>query len=642
MAVNSYFIAFFWGICILFSLIGWGDMLNRVLFPKNEAYWAQKAAWGIAFSVFIGGILNATWSISPTVILTYIGLGFCYWLTEFYQTRKLFINSLSQYIQYFRKDRILLIGVLLVLFLMLLRYMGSIATTNFNGHDDYYAYFVFPNKMLQMGSMGPDPFSARRIVSSLGGQTFLDTFILSVLPERNLNIIDSGIGLIIAIGIILGFAREKKLTSLTTLCIILLFLFLPTYQVNITSIIIAESLYLSLFVLLSWNQLRTNHFLANGCMVTFITAALCAVKSTFIIPGIILFVLSYSFYIIESKFNKKAIYEFLFATGLLILFLLPWMISMYQSSGTFLWPLLGKGYHGSAYEWHLSSYSGLTIFKLVKIIINAISRIDFLVLLLLGFFILKRQGNKLFCRESIFSLLLSVGLGKIILSLGTGGYGIDRYSVSFVMPTLIILMIIALGGIEKENSFSLKYSKSIFITIFVAILVLGWFGAKGMYKESLSNIKIGLKNFNLFSTQEAVQYNKMLQAIPPQETILTRLEKPFLLDFRRKVFIADIPGGSSLPPGMPFFKGSEALADYLVSKSIRYVAYSYANEAGFRFEELKNRLQPNSFTWFQLESQQTFDFQNNLRKLGETRKRIYDDGENFVLDLLNHSGGQQI
>jgi hypothetical protein len=36
----------------------------------------------------------------------------------------------------------------------------------------------------------------------------------------------------------------------------------------------------------------------------------------------------------------------------------------------------------------------------------------------------------------------------------------------------------------------------------------------------------------------------------------------------------------------------------------------------------------------------TFEFQDSLQKLGESRKRIYDDGENFVIDLSSKKNQQ--
>ena len=36
----------------------------------------------------------------------------------------------------------------------------------------------------------------------------------------------------------------------------------------------------------------------------------------------------------------------------------------------------------------------------------------------------------------------------------------------------------------------------------------------------------------------------------------------------------------------------------------------------------------------------TFEFQDSLQKLGKTRKRIYDDKENFVIDLSRNKNQQ--
>ena len=124
----------------------------------------------------------------------------------------------------------------------------------------------------------------------------------------------------------------------------------------------------------------------------------------------------------------------------------------------------------------------------------------------------------------------------------------------------------------------------------------------------------------------------MQQSIPEGKTMLARVRDPFLFDFKRnKIFIADEPGLSSPPPGIPFFKGPEALADYFLSKSIRYIAYSYTYPPGFH---TRNLLDSPHHILIRTQIKHTVDFQDNLDKLGNTRKRIYDDGEIFVLDLL--------
>ncbi|MEE9370213.1 MAG: hypothetical protein V3W45_01975, partial [Sedimentisphaerales bacterium] len=167
---------------------------------------------------------------------------------------------------------------------------------------------------------------------------------------------------------------------------------------------------------------------------------------------------------------------------------------------------------------------------------------------------------------------------------------------------------------------------------------LRWYSSQAQYSKWIQNIKAGVRSIPLASDEEVFQYRRMQQSVPQGETVLTRLAKPFLLDFRRnKIFIADYPGGASPPPGMPFFRGAEALAGYLTSKSIRYVAYSYANEANFRRNQFGKRLR-HPLPWIRTEARHTFDFQDNLKQLGDSRKRIYDDGDIFVLDLLYRRG----
>jgi len=143
----------------------------------------------------------------------------------------------------------------------------------------------------------------------------------------------------------------------------------------------------------------------------------------------------------------------------------------------------------------------------------------------------------------------------------------------------------------------------------------------------------GAQTTSLISEQHLQQHRTLQRAIPAGATLLARLEMPFLLDFRRNtILIMDWPGGASPPPGMPLSNTSEALAAYWLSRSIRYVAYSYANEAGFSQQSEAWKLKQRH-PWVRTHAKHTFALHERLRELGATRKRIYDDGEVFVLDL---------
>ncbi len=641
-SISSYLLAFIWGFFILVSLIGWGQIINLLLFSKHRVGWGQKAAWGMAFSICIGGLLNLTSLISQTTILIYLISGFLSWLIDFFYDRKFSLTLFKKFFNDCRKDRVFLLGCLIVSGLILIQYSGWVYSHKFHIGDDLGSYFVFPNQMLQTGSLSPDPFNARRIVTSLGGQAFLQTFILSVFDEANLNLIDPGIALIVTILLILEYCNKKNISQRQAVFLLFLFLLIPYPRTNTTSSLTATALFLSFFMILEWEGLKFSNFKVNACLIALITAAICSLKNSFIPACGILFILSYLFYILEAQNNNRrsAIYEFILASILTLLFILPWMISLYQSSGTLLYPVLGKGYHGSVYTGINYSYEKLTLALAIQIIIEKMKSIDFIALVILGLIGIRSRMRNVASREALLSFFLSAVLGTLIIIIVNGGFDTTRYPFPFVFPALIVLTINACTKLNHRDNQKFLSFNALPIAMVLMGMMIGGNTVRSFYKQNnIDKIRVGLGNLPLVSARESGQYLKMQQAVPAGEVFLARVEKPFLLDFKQnRILVADVPGEASPPPGVPLYKGSEALADYLVSQSIRYVAYAYKSELGMTREVVEYRLKNWNFSrWVTIESKQTLDFQENLKELGQTRKRIYDDGEFFVLDLLNRT-----
>lgn len=590
--MTSYFLAFSWGIFILLSFIGWGALLNHILFPKERVDWGLRASWGLACTICVGGFLNFASLISRTIIIIYLGFGFLYFLLDFDRNKIQFIGKINQ-LKKAKNDKIFILCAGIVFFLFILNYAGWIYSSGFPTFkltDDYQAYFVFPHKMLQIGSLGIDPFSQRKLETSLGGQSFLHALILTALSEAHLNIIDPGIALIIVAGILFAYLHKQSIAKEKAIFIIFFLLILPHYKANTSSAVTTTVLFLSLFITFDWERLKLTKYLPNACIVALITSAICSLKSSVIPACVIFFLLSYFFYWLTSKNNRlTVVFEFLLSVILVILFLLPWMISMYRSSGTHLYPLLGKGYHWSVYMHENSEPSKLAVTEIFKIFSLVLTQPYFVCLVVLGAISFILKPHKIKGRAASLSLSISALLGALLIALAVGeGPGEARLSVPFANAAIIILLVNALA--EKQNSNTiwrkfLAYNHQ-FIAIFLMVTIAiqlphdtRQFLGKDVF-QMVVDIKKGLKNEPLISDRENRDYRAMQESIPEGKTILARLDLPFLLDFKRNnIFIIDWPGGASLPPGMPLFQGSEALADYLLSKSIQYVAYSYASEA---------------------------------------------------------------
>jgi len=253
----------------------------------------------------------------------------------------------------------------------------------------------------------------------------------------------------------------------------------------------------------------------------------------------------------------------------------------------------------------------------------------------LGIWYFLSKEKKVIGREAALSLACGALLGEAASTLATVGESVDRQSFPFLMAATIVLMMGGLRTREGLGGKELQGLAGLLVTVTAAALLVGsfWDRSRLMYVECLRNIQLGFENLPFVTDLEVEEYKKLQGSIPAGRVILTRLDKPFLLDFRRnRVFLMDQAGEASLPPGMPLFQGSEPLASYLIAKSIRYVAYSYGDEVGFT-RYFSYMLSPYNNVWGRTIAQSTYDVQDNLTELGKTRKRIYDDGKSFVLDL---------
>jgi hypothetical protein len=661
IAMASYFLAFGWGILILWSLTGWGSVLNSLLFRNEQIDWGQRASWGMAFSVIVGGALNLFSYISRTTILLYLGLGIVGWIIGLFILQPPREESRPTRMPDAPRPRKLVIFAMLVFAsLISVRFAASVSIARtddptgpaglnrFYPVDDFQAYLVFPKKMMQTGSLGRDPFSDRRLETSLGGQYFLDTFVLSLLPLQHLHMLDSGVGLLLVAALLWGFFKERHISLGWSFFLLLLLVLMGPVErpqgglANITSLYTGVSLFLSLCGTLVWRPFSGGHFLSRAFIIALQASAICALKSSFIPVCGVFLACSYFCYLKGENFKGRALLEF-FSTGVLVAVLsLPWMISLYHSSGTLLYPLLGRGYHQSVYGNSLSPYSHLDIYKGIELLLYFTMYATFMALASLAIFYLASRQRTINGREAVVSLLIGAACGHMVMTLATSGASSARYSYPFVLATILALMVEILPGRGEVPWPKLEASRPVVVGA-VAIFLIGWSldADRIYYSDSVHTIKEGLAHASLVSNQEVARYERLQQSLPPREVILAKLEEPFLLDFKRNpVYLVDWVEVSP-PPGIPLYKGSEPLARYLNAQSIRYVAYSYGQEfgksaSGSRYPESVIRVAP---PWWGTILRQTYDFEDNLAELGRTRKRIYDDGRNFVLDLSQPSTG---
>jgi hypothetical protein len=660
-----------------------------------------KAGIGFAWIIVVGGALNFLSAIDSFAITTLIGVGILFSVYVFAKYIHTFRQGMYSLIESAQKKivsaklsiktkPVYIFFIIILITFIGLRVVSMVAPNLYNIHDDTQGYFVFPEKMMQTGSMQTDPFSERRIVSSLGGKAFIDSIFLIYSDVRFLHFSDRGFGFLLFLLVLWGILKSIQLKKEYIVALLYIPVLIMAPMANITSIYTGSVLFAVLCYFLihhirdtGGEKRSVQNLISTIVLFSLCMAGLMVLKTSFI-PVAGLFALAFLIGITTSQYKVSdshmvhqtvsygvwhsmsqktktiCIYTILLVS-IVFLLALPYMLVSYASSGTLLYPLLGKGFHGSAQGQFLTPTSEVSFTNVLNFVYGLQHVLVYALFTLSAIWIYGSYKDR---QLSPYAILGIVGVGSALgIGILTAGFAISHYAFAFLLPITIILLAEMLkryidqfehlDNLGNSSSFVKSDNDSVTIagttyiahtvhkvSLPIAVLILGFLlgaGAQLFFqtqKETLGFLSASIKAEPLLDESKKIQYKNLQESVPVGKTILVRLNDNYALDFNRnQIFIADYPGGASLPPGMPCFQGAQTLADYLVSQNIFFIAYSYKDQAHFTYEEYGHRLQPSMNAWIRTEAEHTFDFQDNLISIGENYMRIYDDGTNFVVDL---------
>jgi len=632
--MTSFCLVFLAGVGIACSMAGWGWLMIKLLRIQERGRLGYYAALGLAFSTSVGGLLNLLHAITPNLIVGYLSAGLLLAVFAAASAARVVRAQAAATLTYCKGHRLVTIAMLAVVALALFKYAIAVSPGRFQPQDDYQGYFVFPLKMIQNGTLGPDPFSERRIQSSLGGKEFLDTFPLSLTGEtRNLHLMDSGVAFVIFVLLLSEIMIRKRLPAVWVVLILLTCVLFTAPVSNITAVYTAALLIVVLFdgFAMPLPQPRLGHVV----VLAMILASLVALKTTFV-PVAALAWLGYVLLTAAGPAGRRKA----FANGVLCaclvgLLLLPWMVDSYRSSGTVFYPFFGRGFHGSRYGIYLLPTAQLGLRNVLAFFHGAQDVLFAVLALQIGLLLAARQWRDAAGRINV--IIGGIVVTSVALIAGaTGAYQVFRYTFPVVFAGVIYLLIQEMAAAKSRRDEDRSVFNSETVCVLLAGLLLGGAAQGFTYVEEdrISDLKFAISGRDINNSSEIASYRAMQLSVPAGQKMLVFLDKHYLLDFRRNpIYINDTPGGASLPPGMPAFKGPEPLADYLLAVGVRYLAYSYADNANFTRAEFGSRLDPEVNVNLRVGAKMAFDFEDNISLLGETRRRIFDNGKIFVLDL---------
>ncbi len=519
--------------------------------------------------------------------------------------------------------------------------------------DDLEGYIPIAVKAAQAGALQPDPYSERRLTTGLGGGATLDALMLAPGDLRALHFIDGVFGLFLFAAATWTVARRWGLAPFGAGLLLCLLPFLPMLQINLTIVYLSAASFLVLALLLSEDS-----SVAQEVLVSLVAAGVCCTKSTNVPFAVLLLG---SMLGLRRLLDRTAplLRPVVLITLLTVLFLTLFSLAQRAAEGTYLYPLLGRGFHESAYG-HLPSPAQLGSPAFVLTVATPLT------LLLLGGCLYAWSSTSVWRatqRSAALGFLLATVLAVPIIAYSTGGETMDRYTAPFVVPATLVFFAVLVLRLQAPEPVPARTRLtglalgSLFLLYFVGFI--GWnehwyqpvllpltaYGAHPpelrVYQKLLGPDTLRSSSARLAAAQAAV---------PPGAVAIEFLPQPGELNFRRNtIYLCDWPGMAG-PAPVPLGEGPEALRAYLQRQGIQFVLFEYGRYSdpvsnlpaflakprdlpSFRYLALHPNKAHSRYTWARMQAAVASDVWANLFQLSHTLPHLYDDGDIAVFSL---------
>jgi hypothetical protein len=606
------------GLMIMLSFVGWGQAVSAAIFGQARGDWPFQAVWGTSLLMVFGGVLNMLGLVSVTSneVLIFMGLG----LWCLFSIKRGRIADLCQAVRS-SPERVILFA-----FLGLLTLTGltrSLIPYAWNAIDDSVAYAAFPVKMLETGAL-IEPFSWRRL-SGFGGYSYLHSIVLTFLPIRCLYFLDMGIMTALTRFAITYYTKTRLQASwLVAGAAGIIFMGvddMPRINLSPTATLVFLSIGLLETVQLAFDAPLAS--VKRAWLVALVAAGFASVRVTAIgFEGMFMLLLV----MVDGGAWRERLTRWGAVAVLTSLLLVPWAISLYQSSHTPLWPLLdGNFCRDVPTSGHLAMrdilpfiWQNISCFELNAPLILVLSCAAVGTLS-------KWNGCLAF---GAFFTAVSVMLTSNGMCLPSE---FSRYYAPYTMPAFIIAGVGVLADTGRKLPSPTLRARF--------ILGLGLCGcAAGFFftSKDYTVIRIGLAWF----TRQAVQpfpqpYAKALATIPPGARVLAEVDDAYLLDYRRhEIFNIDEVGMASPGAGLPVHRDADQLVQYLSRLSIEYIIFVRPAKAVDLYNrDAEKRNLSGGMIWVKSIAPNYLWFFDTVETLARTYPKLFEDDASVVIHL---------
>jgi hypothetical protein len=617
----NFFQILLWAAFLSIGYYGWGGLVLTALSRSefSELGWAARTALGMCASALLGSVLMVFRFANTAGLMALALVGFCF--GAFYIFEKISKALLSEKkpvkgkkAEQEKPDLGWLFLLIPGLFTALAFATAIFWPLQYDPNDDWIGYLSFPEILLQTGTL-IEPFSQRRIMG-LCGQSILLAQIMIVASPESAHLLDRGFGVVLLFGLLVEATRQTNLRwQWLRALVILAAVTASVPRINTGSSQLGIALILALVLVVSKLQEVKTWSWWQSLVPALVLAGASSLRPTYAMAGggILIFYILWCTVSAPPKDRVARLMPLIQTGALTLALLIPLMISSWESSRTPMFPF----FKGHAVEKYLYFNSGEGFLTDARIALEYMATPEIGVMLaglVLAFFLSGETRRLAVCVA--FTALLMVFLSTAKTSGTAKSWVMDLYRYSFPLAAFGLYWVLA-KFVEMNPGgkwFRHPALAGVALLVFWSAQLVPAAKEVQVQWQVLGKLNEGFK----FQVAQLKPFYKQLQVqVPRGEKIFAVVDAPYLLDYNRNmIHNIDMIGFATVPPGMPFGKGPEALKKYLLDLGYKYILCVDFNNAVFLYsrQAMSNHQRPEYKEWAKNVS---VDFMDNMDEIAK-------------------------
>jgi len=300
---------------------GWGLLSRRLLHMRRGA-WPTTVVLGLATLVALGGLLNLTRLVSPVTLalLSLIGLSLatpaC---LRACRKPSATLRRLRQCLPIwsFAWPAIAVVIAYTVI--------TQLPPSAYNLDDDFTAYFTHPVRMVQTGTILGTVLSPTGI-DTLGGQAFVQSFVVGFFPIVYINAADAVFGLLLCLLLVVQLAGTRFSNLFPALVGLAGVLLIDPQHVNVSALYLGSALVLGIISLSTEPRELTGEGLPKTAAVGLLYGALASLKTTLAVFAVLHLAFAFLAIACSTRSVRRSARWSASAALTMILSVAPWLI----------------------------------------------------------------------------------------------------------------------------------------------------------------------------------------------------------------------------------------------------------------------------------------------------------------------------